>query len=490
MAATLAACSAVGPDYRAPEIRMPEQWREAGPEKAAGDPRDLIQWWKTLGDPTLDRLVERALANNLDMKKAVSRLEEAKARRGAAGAARAPSVSASGSASSSRVGESDDIRESYALGLDVSWEADLFGGLRRARDAAQADYEASIEDLRDVLVSLIAEAATNYVQLRTGQMRLSAAENNLKLQTETHELVRLKYETGLSGGLDLDQATYNLETTRAQIPALRKTCTEAKNRLAVLMGVYPGELESDLADPGGIPSREAGVVAGVPADLLRRRPDIRRAERQLAAETARVGEAEADRYPQLSLKGGLTYQALALSGLISPANLVASLSTALSWKLFQAGAVAENIKARTALQEQALLEYKTVVLGAVEETENAMTALARENERRESLAKATRAAGQAADLAVRQYQSGLSDFQNVLETQRSLASFQDSLVESQGSMTLNRILLYKALGGGWSNENLAPREPPATVPGSDRSSKDSRSIHQSASSPAVRNRSR
>lgn len=450
----LAGC-AVGPDYVVPDQALPDGWHspEPGGTAAAVADRDLADWWKNLGDPQLTGLVERALANNLDLRQAWARVKQSKASRGVARAGLAPTVTAGGSGSSSWSNDplaADQTREAYSASLDASWEIDLFGGTRRSIEAAQADYEAVQENLHDVLVSLASEVATNYVQLRMYQERLAVAEENLKLQSETRQLTVWKNEAGLASSFDVERATYSLESTRSSIPGLQSSLSEVKNRLAVLLGEWPGTLEKELSAPAPIPAGNPRIAVGLPADLLRRRPDVRRTERELAAQTARIGEAEAELYPKLSLSGTLGYEAAVLDGLISPANLASKLGASLLLKLFQGGALRENIKIQNALQEQALAEYETTVLKALEEVENALMALAKENERREALRKATRASELAVEMALQQYESGTVDFTTVLETQTSLAGFQDKLADSEGTITLNIISLYKALGGGWT----------------------------------------
>jgi NodT family efflux transporter outer membrane factor (OMF) lipoprotein len=333
--------------------------------------------------------------------------------------------------------------------LDSAWELDIFGGTRRKIEASQAEYEAAREDLRSVLVSLAAEVAINYVQVRTFQKRLVWTQNNLQLQQETLDLTQLKFNTGLGDGLDVDRAAYNLSSTRAQIPELQSGMAEIRNRLATLLGEWPGEFNDLLSAPAPIPASKLEIGIGIPADLLRRRPDIRRAERVLATQTAQIGAATADAYPRFNLQGNLGYESLVLSGLISPANFAAGIFSGISWPIFQGGAIHNNIKVQTELQRQALLDYETTIYEAVEEVENALYALAREHERIAHLEIAAESAAEAADLALQQYKAGLSDFENVLETQRSLASFQDQLAQRRGAAALDLISLYKALGGGW-----------------------------------------
>ena len=448
----LSSC-AVGPDYKKPDIDMPGTYhkQQAVSEDTATDNFEaLAKWWTLLDDPLLTHLIDAAVANNRDFKKAEYRVKEARYRRRISQADLVPSLSTSGSAARRYSGKTENTQNSFQVGLDAGWELDIFGGTRRKIEASQAEYEASWEDLRSVLVSLTAEVAINYVQLRTFQKRLVWAENNLQLQAEALDLTQLKFKTGLGQGLDVDRAAYNLVSTRAQIPSLQSGMDEIRNRLAVLLGEWPGEITDILSAPAPIPASELEIAVGIPADLLRRRPDIRRAERVLAAQTAQIGAAEAEAYPGFNLQGNLGYESLALSGLISPASLAAGILSGISWPIFQGGAIRNNIKVQTELQKQALFDYETAIYVAVEEVENALYALASEHERIKYLTVAARSAKDAADVALQQYEAGLSDFENVLETQRSLTNFQDQLAQSRGLAALDLVSLYKALGGGWT----------------------------------------
>ena len=448
---------AVGPDYLKPDIDMPDAYfnRPAAAKDPASDNyRALANWWTLLDDPVLVRLIDSAVISNFDIQKAASRLKAARYRRLISGAELVPSLSSSGSADRRYSGETKESRNSFQVGLDASWELDIFGGIRRNVEASQAQYEAARDDLRSVLVSLAAEVALNYVQLRTFQKRVVWAENNLKLQQETLDLTHLKFKTGLGDGLDVDRATYNLASTRAQIPSLRAGMEEIRNRLAVLLGEWPGELDEILDAPAPIPASKLEIGIGIPADLLRRRPDIRRAERLLAAQTAEIGAAEADLYPGFNLQGSIGYESMVLNGLISPANFAAGIFSGITWPLFQGGAIRNNIKVQDELQQQALLDYETAVYQAVEEVETALFSLAREYERIQHLEVAAGSAADAAEAALQQYEAGLSDFENVLETQRSLSNFQDQLAQSRGTAVLDLVTLYKALGGGWTPNSL------------------------------------
>lgn len=453
----LAGCATVGPDYISPEISAPEKWRadlKAGLTQGSMDSKMMASWWTTLNDPTLTSMIQRAVKGNLDLKEARSRVREARARRGISAAERFPTLDVNGSAISSYSGEdtgSGERRELYAAGFDANWELDLFGGVRRSIEAAQADLETSQEDYRDVMVSLLAEVALNYVEVRTSQARLDVAEKNLEAQAETYELTVFRFEAGLAGALDMEQAKYNLENTRSQIPTLRIRLEEAKNRLAVLLGTQPGALQSDLSGRKPIPVPPLKIAVGVPAEVLRRRPDIRRAERELAAQTARVGVATAELYPKFSLLGSIGLEALSFGDLFSTGSRTDTIGPSFSWNIFDARAIRKNIEVQNALQEQALLKYEAAILTALEDVENALVAYAQDQYRRQSLSQATQAAERAVDLALKQYSSGIIDFQDTLEAQRSLLSFQDQLAESDGAVTSNLISLYKALGGGWTS---------------------------------------
>ena len=446
---------AVGPDYLPPEPAFSPAWYsplEGGLTSGDTDPRMLANWWTTLNDPELSGLIERAVAGNLDLKKAWAKVREARARRGISRSGLFPTLDVTGSAtrsSSSKETGSGNTRELYAAGFDAGWEVDIFGGVQRSIEEAEANLQASREGLRDVLVSLVSEVALNYVEARTYQARLVVAEANLKTQQETYELTRWRYEAGLSDELALEQGRYNLESTRSQIPTLRSGLEETKNRLAVLLGERPGMIHKELKERKPIPVTPLEVAVGVPADTLRRRPDIRKAERELAAQTARIGVATADLYPRFTLKGSIGLEALSLGNLISYGSRTSGIGPRVSWAIFDAGAIRKNIEVQSALQEQALIQYETVVLSALEEVENALIAYASEQVRRQSLLEASQAAQRAAKLARDRYAAGLIDFQVVLDAERSLLSLQSQMAESDGKVTSNLIALYKALGGGW-----------------------------------------
>lgn len=327
---------------------------------------------------------------------------------------------------------------------------DIFGGVRRSIEASQADLEASHENLHDVLVSLLAEVAINYIDVRTLQSRLSVAERNMESQNETYQLTLWRYQAGLTDELSVQQARYNLENTHSQIPPFRTGIEEAMNRIAVLTGEQPGKVHEELKKQSPIPVVPQEIAVGVPADVLRNRPDVRRSERELAAQTARVGIATAELYPKLTLSGSIGIETLKMNN--SPTSQTWSLSggPGITWAIFKAGAIRQNIEVQSALQEQYLVAYEAAVLGALEEVENAFVAYAEEQNKRDNLQEAALAAKKAAELARQKYEAGLTDFNNVLEAQRSLFNFQDQLAQSNGAVVSNLVRLYKALGGGWT----------------------------------------
>ena len=452
-----AGCATVGQDYVRPDIAMSESWNtqlDDGLNDSETDPGQLAQWWKTLDDPVLTGLIGRAVKNNLDLKTAVARLRQARAERAVVKSDLFPALDASGTATRSR--SSGDTgagssRTMYAAGFDAGWEIDLFGGVRRSVEAAQADLQASRENVNDVLTSLSAEVALNYLELRTYQARLNVAQQNLNMQEETWQLEHYRLLSGLSDELAEAQARSNRENTRSKIPALRIQVDQAKNRLAVLVGEQPGKLHEELDEYSRVPVVSTRVAIGVPADVLRRRPDVRRAERELAAQTARVGVAVSDLYPRFTLNGSIGYESLSSADLITAGSRAWSYGPRITWPIFHAGSIRANIEVVSALQEQALIQYESVVHSALEEVEDALVAYVEEQVRRESLNNAAIAARQAADYAQNKYDAGLIDFDTILDSQRTLLSYQDELAQSEAAVSINLVRLYKALGGGWAS---------------------------------------
>ena len=469
----LAGCT-VGPTHRPPDTPISPTWSELPESGVTPQPTAAAQWWATLQDPILNALVEQAVKSNLDLRIAQGRIREARASRGVVAADAWPTVNVAGEYS--RIRRSENITGSSAFGLgggglpgasrqfgeletdlfqngfDASWEIDVFGRVRRAVEAAEADIAAAEENRRDVLVSLLAEVARNYVDLRGLQRQLAVADRNIVAQQDAAELTAARYDAGLTSELDVAQARALLATTQSQIPALDSAAKQAIHRLGVLLGQEPGALLARLSPAAPIPMTPVEVAVGLPAELLRRRPDVRRAERELAAATARVGVATADLYPRLTLTGIVGLQSADLVDLAENASRFwAAGPIALAWPLFDAGRIRSTIEVQNARQEQAIAFYERTVLIAVEDVENALVAFVREQVRRQALARAVDANRRAVDLASEQYTSGLADFLNVLESQRSLYTAEDQLTLSERAVVSNLIALYKALGGGWAS---------------------------------------
>lgn len=470
LAIVLSAC-AVGPDYKPPQLPTPDQWHsqpQTGVKPDSVDSPTLASWWTVLDDPTLNQLIDRALDENKTVKQAMARVVESRARRRIATAAFWPTVNASAGASRSDSDRSttgigsggsgsgnsgsgfsfDD--ETYDAGLDAGWEIDLFGGNRRALEASTAQLGASEADLRDVLVTLLGDVALSYVDVRTTQSRLTYAERNLESQREVVDITGWRADAGLATVLDVEQAKSSYAQTQATLPSLESNLTAAKNRLAVLTGQQPGALDSVLNERKAIPVAPIEVVASVPAEVMRRRPDIRSAERRLAAQTAQVGVATAQLYPSLSLSGSIGVTAGSAGDLLSDALQSNRYGLSLSMPIFRAGELRQNVKAQNALVDQAFASYEATVLAAYEEVENALTDWVNEQRRHQSLMDAASSARLASELALVQYNSGLVDFQTVLTADRQLISTEDALAVSDGELTSNLVRLYKALGGGWS----------------------------------------
>ncbi len=437
-------CLSVGPDYKQPELPM----------VGNADVQTPADWWKTLNDPNLTALVDETLQHNYDLKSAIASVRAARAQLGIARAALGPQLDSNGSYSRSKSSSAVAVssageRDLYSAGFDAAWEIDLFGGTRRSAEAAKAAWQAEKAGLADVQVSLAAETAQSYVQLRAGQQLLRVARKNLSIQQETYDLLKSRFESGLIDGLAMQQARYNLESTRAAIPSLETGVEKSLNALAVLTGVMPGSLHERLSAEKEIPVVSTPVVSGIPADLLRRRPDVRKVERLLASQTAKIGVATSDLYPKFTLNGSIGVEALRFNALGDAGNDFHSIGPGINWPIFHMGSIRNNIKAQKASQEQALNAYEKTVLTAVQETRDALTAFQKEQQRVTALTAAVDAARTAASLADNRYKNGLIDFSTVLDSQRAQLVFESQLVQSQSAITTDLIQLYKALGGGW-----------------------------------------
>jgi outer membrane protein, multidrug efflux system len=449
LAALLAAC-AVGPDYRTPDTA-------ATPFIAAHDAGVAEQpfeaaWWEQFRDPTLDSLIERALTADLDLAIATARVQEARAFFGAARRDRWPSASAEIARTESKQQQpgftTDRVEvESYDAGLASLWELDLFGRVRRGVEAAGAEADAAVAGLRDAQVLVAAEVARNYVELRGAQKRLGVARTNLGYQQETLDLTRVRLELGRGTELDVASAAARLAATEATIPPLAAAETIAANRLAVLLGQRPGELDAELV-PREIAPHLTTIAVDSPAALLQRRPDIRAAERELAAATARIGVAKADLFPRLTLSGFIGFVAGDADELGESTSRAWSLSPVLSWAGFERGTWA-NVVVAEARTAAALASYELAVLRALEETENAFATYGSHRQRLEAVVEQASASRNAAELARIQYREGAVDFLRLLDAERTLLQAEDEVAAAETDLNSSVVLIYKALGGGW-----------------------------------------
>jgi len=449
----------VGPDYVPPEVKLPEKWNAAPPGGYEQEASGLSTWWEQLGDPLLTDLVKKAVEGNNDLRTAVARVRESRAVLGISRAGQYPGLDASASARKShRDVETDGVSstgdtDSYSAGLDASWEVDLFGGRRRSVEAAMADLSAQEESLRAVQVSLAAEVALTYVKIREYQRRTEVTKKNLDALREEAGMVRIRRDSGLTSDLDLAQAEEALASTESQLPSLHAGLNVSLNSMAILLGMQPGAMNEELSVPAPVPSPPARIAATLPADLLRRRPDIRLAERRLAAETARVGVAASELYPKLSLSGSFVYEDMETDsdGVISAAKgSTTGFGPTVRWPVFRAGAIRRNMEAQDARQEQALIAYEQTVLTAMGEVENSLRSLREFESEASLLRRAVVAARQAEELQAILYRTGLEDFESLLTARKNLLQLEDRLASSEASVVSELIRLYKALGGGWS----------------------------------------
>jgi NodT family efflux transporter outer membrane factor (OMF) lipoprotein len=457
----------VGLNYQRPDLAVPSAWNEAYEDGVGSRSPELTQWWTAFNDPLLNSLIERAVRSNLDLRLAEARVREARALRGVTASGAWPTIDVSGSYTRSRTSENalpqggggtspsvgGNLQGNlYRTGFDASWEIDLFGGVRRRVEAVDAGIEASVEDRRDALVTLLGDVAKNYIDLRGFQRRIAVARANLKSQQDTLHLTKVRFQAGLASDLDVAQAEAQFNTTAAQIPTLESFLKQAAHRLAVLVGLEPGALSAELSGEGEIPALPPEVLIGLPSELLRRRPDIRRVERQLAAATAQIGAATADLFPKFSLTGAGGLQSISASDWFTGGSRFWSVGPTIRWPLFDAGRIRANIEVRNAQQEQALRQYEKTILTALEDVENSLVNYSREQARHRSLTEAVAANRRAVEMANELYLKGLNDFLNVLDTQRSLLASENDLAQSEAAMAANLVSLYKALGGGWETD--------------------------------------
>ena len=393
----------VGPNYCPPGANVAETWIDTGDPRLRGGERDNVCWWTVFGDPTLDQLVAEASQQNLTLKMAGCRILEARAECGIAAGNLFPQLQ-NATAQYTRNAMSKNAYpfnviplptyyyDNWAVGFNAAWELDFWGRFRRAVEAADARLNAQVEGYDNVLVLLQAEVAANYIQMRSYEERLELARRNVELQKETLRIVALREKQGLVTELDVQQATANLEATEALVPILLTGRRMAQNRLCVLMGEPPHELAQRIRSPGAIPLPPQEVVVGIPAELLCRRPDVRQAEREAAAQSARIGIAAAEFYPHIAITGSIGLQAEHLNQLFESSSLVGAIGPGISWNILNYGRIENNVRAEDARFQQAVLNYRDAVLRANEEVENGIVGFLNAQERVKSLEKSTRAA--------------------------------------------------------------------------------------------------
>lgn len=451
----LAAC-AVGPDYKTP-VQAPVVLQNA-PAGAFSTANPEAQWWKAFNDPVLDGLISQALAGNLDIRVAVARVDEARALFKDARLDQLPRVTADGSYTKSdqqQPGSNGQRVESetYQAGFDAGWEIDLFGRVRRGVESARAEAGAAQADLRDAQVTIAAEVARNYLELRGAQARLAVANRNLDTQRETLRLTQVRYNAGAGSPIDVASAQARLNATEAAIPALITAEKRANYRLCVLVGKRPGELDATLTakTDAEVTPLIAALPIGEASDLLRRRPDVQAAERRLAAQTAKVGVATADLFPRVRVSGFIGFLSGSASGFGNSASQAWSVAPTVSWPALDLGGAHQRLKAAEARNDASLAVYDQTVLRALEDLETALVAYRQQQAQLVSLTNQAAASRRAAELARIQYKEGGIDFLVLLDAERTLLAAEDSLTVAETGVNTNVVAIYKALGGGWTS---------------------------------------
>jgi NodT family efflux transporter outer membrane factor (OMF) lipoprotein len=453
----------VGPAYHPAAVKTALQWSSPLAGGETTNSGSVAFWWKNFNDPKLDSLMDRAVRSNLDLKIAAARVREARAQYRVTAADLWPTVEASASYQRQLQSMNQPLlgdiplpgnipfeNNVYQAGFDASWEIDVFGGTRRATEAAKAVVAASVFGMRDTLVTLLSEVARNYIEARGYQRQLTIAHENIRAQEDNLVITQDRFKHGLTSDLDVQQAATVLATTRAEVPTLENSLLASIHGLGVLLGQPPGALLEELSIVAPIPAAPPEVPVGLPSELLLRRPDVQQAERQLAAATAQIGVATADLYPRFSLTGAFGYESVSASDWFAGPSKMWSLGPTVQWKIFEGGRIRANIKVQNARQEQALANYEKTMLTSFEDVENTLVGYAKERVRRRSLEEAVKHSQESLRLANQLYANGLTNFINVLDAERSLYQAQDQLVQSERDVILNVIKLYKALGGGWN----------------------------------------
>lgn len=471
LCALTSGCAMVGPDFTTPEAQLSNEWQDAANPKVIPEAAEYSRWWTVFDDPTLDSLIETAYQQNLPLQIAGLRIVEARAQLGfVTGQLYPQSQSVGGAAiyneisknTANTTGAIDRTYTDYNVGFDAAWELDFWGRFRRGVEAADAGLVATIFDYDNALVSLTAEVARTYILIRTLEERLAIAHENVLIQQRSYEIAEVRFEAGLVTELDKQQALSLLKDTQASIPRLQTSLRQAKNSLSILLGMPPGGLSAILGSAQPIPAPPAEVTVGIPAELLRRRPDIRRAELQAASQSALIGLAKADLYPHFTLVGSIGLRSsnanLTFAGgtngsnasdLFDSDSLEIFAGPSITWNIFNYGRLRNQVRIQDARFQQLVVNYQNTVLSAAQEVEDSLVAFLRSQEEVAYLAESVAAAKRSVDLSLVQYREGLVDFQRVLDTQRFQTQEEDLWTTTRGNVALNLISMYKSLGGGW-----------------------------------------
>jgi NodT family efflux transporter outer membrane factor (OMF) lipoprotein len=470
-AVTLAGCVMVGPDYTRPPAPAPEHWMDTSDATISQEHADYSGWWTVFGDPTLTTLVEMAYRQNPSLQAAGARVLEAEANRGIAIGTLYPQIQeAAGGYSYSRLSKNranqSGINHAFSdwnVGFDAAWELDFWGRFRRGIESADAQLLASVANYDDALVSLVAEVALNYITLRTLEERLAVAHSNVDIQQSSYEIVSEKFRGGAVTKLDEEQAASLLEDTRALIPSLEASIRQAQNDLCVLLGIPPQDLHDILGGTRPIPNAPPQVAVGIPAELLRRRPDIRRAERVLAAQSAQIGIAKTDLLPRLTLVGNIGVASTDFADLFTQNSFQAFGGPSFRWAILNYGRIINNMRVQDAEYQALVSDYENTVLSAEREVESAIAGFLGARRQVDFLGRSVDAAHNAVTLADLQYREGAADYTRVINTQQFLLTEQDKWVSTRGAVALNLTALYRALGGGWELREGKDFVPPETA---------------------------
>ena len=459
----LAGCQTLGPDFSRPEVAIENDWASDEKSLLSLEAAEFKEWWTVFNDPLLNELINSAYQQNLDLQIAAVRILESRAQLGIATGQQYPQIQTLGGGithnelSKNAANSSpliDTTFGSYQFGFDAAWEMDVWGRYRRGVEAADANFLSSLANYDDILVSLTAEVAAVYVQIRTFEERLVLAKQNEEIQQRSLHITEVRFNNGATTELDVTQAKALLHNTKALISALEVGLRQSKNGLSILLGLTPGALKNQLGESGVIPSAPSDIAVGMPAEMLRRRPDVRRAELQAAAQSALVGVAEVDLYPSFTLLGSFGFASSSTGSsdfgdLFESDSFTATVGPTFSWPILNYGRIKNNVRVQDARYQQSLINYKNTVLFAVREVEDAMVSFIKSGEQADELQASVEASNRSVEISLIQYRDGVTDYTRVLNSQEFLVQQQDSYTAIKGDVARSLIALYKALGGGW-----------------------------------------